>query len=42
MKKFRGMTLKEWAKETATAIVITVTLCGFVWMCAALDAALRY
>lgn len=42
MKKYNGMTLTEWIKEAAMAVVICVALGGIVWMCAALDEALRY
>lgn len=41
MKKYNGMTIQEWAKEAAMAIMIVATGIGLIWLCAAADAALR-
>lgn len=41
MKKYRGLTIQEWVKEAAMAVVICVTFAGIIWLCAAADATLR-
>lgn len=41
-KTFRGMTLAEWAKEAAIAVVIVTALSGIIWLCALADQTLRY
>jgi hypothetical protein len=41
MKKYRRLTIKEWLKEAAMAVLICVTGAALIWICAAADAAFR-